>query len=70
MRWPFASKKRFGIFETERAGELGVVPQDGMDIEREVGAVEGKIVLENSFQHSPRPPAIAAGRARTSRGER
>jgi len=59
MRWPFASKNGSVFFETERAGELGVVPQDGMDIEREVGAVEGKIVLENSFQHSP--PATAIG---------
>jgi hypothetical protein len=49
----FCFEERFGVFETERGGELGVVPEDRMDIEREVGAVEGKIVLENLFQHSP-----------------
>jgi hypothetical protein len=49
----FRLEERLGIFKTESAGKLGVVPEDGMDIEREMGAVEGKIVPENLFEHAP-----------------
>jgi hypothetical protein len=41
------------VFETQGGRELRVVSQDGMDIEREMSAVEGEIVVENLVEHSP-----------------
>ena len=49
----FCLEERFVVFEAERDGELGVVPQDGMDVEREMRAIEGEIVFENLVEHSP-----------------
>ena len=46
-------EERLGVFKTQRAGELRVVAQDRMHIERKMGAVEGQVVLQSAFQHPP-----------------
>jgi hypothetical protein len=43
-------EKWFGILESERGGELGVVAELRVGIEREVGAVDGEVVFEEEFE--------------------
>ena len=46
--------KNGSVFSKPRAlGELRVVAQDRMNVERQMGAVEGEIVLESAFEHPP-----------------
>ena len=43
---PVADKKRFQLFQAERGGQLRVVSQFGMRIQRQMGAVNGKVVFD------------------------
>jgi hypothetical protein len=49
----FHFEKRFGVFQTKRAGQLRVIAENGMNVEREVGAVDGEVVLERALEQAP-----------------
>lgn len=46
----FVEEEGFGIFKIQGAGELGVVAELGMGIERKMGAVNGEVVFEEEFE--------------------
>src|SRR5436190_9493586 len=53
---PLLLTEWLGIFESQRGDELCVIAEAGMQIEREMGAVEGEVVSESARKHPP-PPA-------------
>ena len=50
---PLLLEKRLGVFKTQRTGELRVIAENRMHIEREMGAVERKVMLEGALEHPP-----------------
>jgi hypothetical protein len=49
----FHFQKRLGVFESQDGRELRVVAEDGMEIERQMRAVEREVVVQRTFEHSP-----------------
>lgn len=47
----FFVKERLGILQAQRRAKLRVVPELGMEIQRQMGAVDGEIVLNQEPQH-------------------